>query len=82
MLESMLYLSLLYIIHTYIHSYIPSMQKELLKFFLLFILKCTVDHGQQYIVNYVQHNDQKDNKKYWCQFITLVALHHDIRKTR
>ena len=57
------------------------MQVKLLKLLPLIVLKCTVDHGQQHIVNDIQHNDKKGNKKQWCQWLCFVGFHHDIRKT-
>ena len=59
---------------------IPSMQVKLLKFFFLIFLKCTVDHGQQYIAENVQHNNQKDYEEQWGKWFVVIRFHHDIRK--
>ena len=56
------------------------MQVQLLKLFLLIVLKCTIDHGQQHIVNDVQYNEQVDHKEQWSQWLTVIRFHHDIWK--
>ena len=51
-----------------------------LKLLLLYIPERTVHHAQQYIQYKVKRDDKEDDEEQWRQWLTVIRLHHNIRK--